>query len=87
MKKHNGNQSWLDKLRKIVAPAAAPPGSQAEVAQSATIECCSDQVNIAYRGVSDDRLYVAYGRRSVDIKFFKPRGLKVFCAACRKRLL
>ncbi len=50
-------------------------------------ECCEGIVHIAYRGVSDDRQYVAYSRKWPEVKFFKPHGLKVFCAGCRRRLL
>ncbi|GEM_PF-1255268 len=56
-------------------------------ADEETAVCCRGAVHIAYRGASDDRLYVAYGRKWIDVKFFKPRGLRVFCAGCRRRLL
>lgn len=49
--------------------------------------CCEGVVHIAYRGVSDDRLYVAYRRKWDEVKFFRPRGLRVFCTGCRRRLL
>jgi hypothetical protein len=49
--------------------------------------CCAGQVHIAYRGVSDDRLYFSHNRKWTDVKFFKPYGLKVFCAGCRRRLV
>ncbi len=49
--------------------------------------CCSNQVHIAYRGLSDDRLYMAYSRGWNEVKFFRPIGLRVFCADCRRRLL
>lgn len=49
--------------------------------------CCEGFVHIAYRGVSDDRMYIAYGRKWGDVRFFKPHGLRVFCAKCRRRLL
>ena len=51
------------------------------------LTCCSDRVHIAYRGVSDDRLYLAEHRNANEVKFFRPIGLRVFCAECRKRLL
>lgn len=51
------------------------------------LSCCSDRVHIAYRGVSDDRLYLAENRDTTEVKFFRPIGLRVFCAECRKRLL
>ncbi len=49
--------------------------------------CCEGVVHIAYRGVSDDKMYVAYNRKWPEVKFFKPNGLRVFCAGCRRRLL
>jgi hypothetical protein len=48
--------------------------------------CCSEQVHIAYRGVSDDRLYLCLDRRWSDLKYFRPNGLRVFCAICRRRI-
>jgi hypothetical protein len=49
--------------------------------------CCNGNVHIAYRGISDDRLYISYSRRWSEVKYFRPQGLKVFCADCRKRIL
>lgn len=48
--------------------------------------CCEGVVHIAYRGISDDRLYLAENRRWNDVRFFRPNGLRVFCAGCRRRL-
>ncbi len=59
----------------------------AETAAVDNLDCCSNRVHIAYRGVSDDRLYLAENRTSNEVKFFRPIGLRVFCAECRKRLL
>ncbi len=49
--------------------------------------CCTGKVHIFYRGVSDDHLYVARQRSWSEVKFFRPRGLRVFCQDCRRRLL
>lgn len=49
--------------------------------------CCSGKVHVAYRGVSDDRLYLSYSRQWSEVRYFRPNGLKVFCADCRRRLL
>jgi hypothetical protein len=49
--------------------------------------CCDSPVHIAYRGVSDDRLYLTYDKRWQDVKFFKPKGLRVYCKKCRNRIL
>ncbi len=48
--------------------------------------CCSDKVHIAYRGVSDDRLYIAYERKWSEVKFFRPKNLRVYCQQCRHRI-
>ena len=52
----------------------------------AELACCSQVVHIAFRGVSDDRLYLSYNRQWAEVKYFKPYGLRVFCAVCRRRL-
>ena len=49
--------------------------------------CCSGQVHIAYRGVSDERLYISKGRSWGEVRYFRPNGLRVFCADCRRRLI
>ena len=49
--------------------------------------CCNGIVHIAYRGVSDDRMYISHSRHWREIKYFRPQGLKVFCADCRTRVL
>ena len=74
---------FLDRLvslfrKKKVEQVAAEPDDEV---------CCEGFEHIAYRGVSDDRLYLAQGRKWGDVRFFKPRGLRVFCAGCRRRLL
>ena len=43
-------------------------------------------VHIAYRGVSDDHLYLAYDRKWQEVKFFRPNGLRVYCQKCRQRI-
>lgn len=68
----------LIKKRKAAPVVAAEPEEDV---------CCEGVVHIAYRGVSDDRLYLAEGRKWGDVRFFKPHGLRVFCAGCRRRLL
>ena len=49
--------------------------------------CCRGRVHIAYRGLADDRLYIAYDRTWQEVRFFKPNGLRVFCSDCRTRVL
>ncbi len=51
------------------------------------VPCCTEEVHIAYRGRADDRLYMVYGRRWREVRFFQANGLRVFCAACRHRVL
>ena len=61
---------------------SAAPAEQEDEHQA----CCAGKVHIFYRGVSDDHLYVARQRHWNEVKFFRPRGLKVFCQDCRRRL-
>lgn len=49
--------------------------------------CCSGTVHVAYRGISDDRMYITYDRKWPEVRYFRPNGLRVFCADCRRRLL
>ncbi len=49
--------------------------------------CCDALVHIAYRGVSDDRLYLVHDKKWSEVKFFRPNGLRVYCHKCRQRIL
>ena len=77
--------AWLNRIRSVFIKNKDEPVSSVE--EEVDDVCCSGLVKIAYRGVSDDRLYLADGRKWGDVRFFKPRGLRVFCAGCRRRLL
>lgn len=78
----------LDKVRNFLLSKIAPKAPVEEPQPEPETEmCCEGTVHIAYRGVSDDRQYIAYSRKWPEVKFFKPNGLKVFCAGCRRRLL
>jgi hypothetical protein len=74
-------------LEKLFARRQNPPTTEQEVQAPGEAPCCSEKVHVFYRGISDDRLYASYNRKWQDTKFFKPHGLKVFCALCRKRLV
>lgn len=53
-----------------------------------TPPCCpAGKVHVAFRGISDDRLYIVYGRSWSEVRYFKQHSLRVFCADCRRRLL
>jgi hypothetical protein len=81
--------SFLDKMKTLFGlakPTEANASLAAGNASNVPLSCCSDRVHIAYRGVSDDRLYLAENRTSNEVKYFRPIGLRVFCAVCRKRL-
>lgn len=67
-------------LGKTQSAAAEPRESEIE------IPCCSPEVHIAYRGKSDDRMYMAYNRRWAEVRYYQPNGLRVFCATCRRRV-
>lgn len=58
-----------------------------EQAEEVLAPCCSKQVHIAFRGKSDDRLYMSYNRQWQEVRYFQPNGLRVFCATCRHRVL
>jgi hypothetical protein len=49
--------------------------------------CCQGVVHIAYRGISDERLYLSYSRSWSEVRYFRSSNLRVFCAGCRRRLL
>ncbi|HEY9784883.1 MAG TPA: hypothetical protein V6D17_05730 [Candidatus Obscuribacterales bacterium] len=68
-------------------PKKQAEGTVAEQPKEDEFVCCSDKVHIAYRGVSDDRLYMAYSRKWSELKYFKQRGLRAFCVDCRRRVL
>jgi len=67
-------------------------GGQADPGRGSIFEepgyepCCDGRVHIAYRGVSDDKMYISHNRSFQEIKYFRPHGLRIFCAACRRRL-
>ena len=78
--------------RKATDWLKAAMGRQPEVDAVAadndmTMPCCSYTVHIAFRGVSDDRLYLAKNRQWQEVRYYKPNGLRVFCAVCRHRVL
>jgi hypothetical protein len=73
-------QQWLNKLRAKAPQSADAPDDNNP--------CCGQSlVHIAFRGKSDDRMYITYKRQWQEVRFYKPNGLRVFCAACRRRLL
>ncbi len=78
--------------KKAAKPAqAADSAATAGFATDSTVEeelvCCKGIVHIAYRGIADDRMYLSYSRQWNEIRFFRPHGLRVFCADCRHRVL
>jgi hypothetical protein len=84
------NSASLSEIGKVGERSIKSPvgnASAVDVDAAANLSCCSKRVHIAYRGVSDDRLYLAENRSTNEVKFFRPIGLRVFCADCRKRLL
>ena len=82
--------SFADKLRQLagsVFKGKEPPPAPLPEPEAEEELCCEGSVHIAYRGASDDKQYIAYSRKWKEVKFFKPNGLKVFCANCRRRLM
>jgi hypothetical protein len=92
-----GFDFFAERLKDFLGKAGHPDqardaGGQGEkpseaIAQADEQEsCCAGKVHIFYRGLADDHLYVARQRNWSEVKFFRPRGLKVFCQDCRRRL-
>ena len=80
--------SFADRLRQLAAGVFKGKSPQPPLPEPEEEElCCQGKVHVAYRGVSDDKQYIAYSRQWKEVKFFQPHGLKVFCADCRRRLL
>lgn len=79
------DKSWMQKLAGLFGG----PKSDSSESTETEIEnpCCNGVVHIAFRGVSDERMYISYSRKWPEVKFFRPIGLRVFCAECRRRLL
>jgi hypothetical protein len=44
-----------------------------------TVPCCSDKVHVAYRGLSDDKLYLSHDRTWQEIKYFKAQSFVGEC--------
>ena len=76
----NNLKQFLSKVFKLKQPQDVTPEPEEDET------CCEGLVHIAYRGVSDDKMYMAQNRKWAEVKFFKPNGLRVFCAGCRRRL-
>jgi hypothetical protein len=70
-------------LKSIVGKKAEVPATTSDDTEEL---CCAGRVNIFYRGLSDERLYKAPNRPWAEVRFYKPNGLKVFCADCRRRV-
>lgn len=83
------NEKFLARMRSLPIIGRLPiwgkPPVEAEPEEE--IACCSGQVHVAFRGVSDERLYLSRGRTWKEVRYFRPHGLRVFCADCRRRLL
>jgi hypothetical protein len=91
--RHAHENIWQRALNKGAAMLRPLLGKSDEAAQAdksaepnPEIPCCSPEVHIAYRGKSDDRMYMAYNRRWQEVRFYQPNGLRVFCATCRRRV-
>lgn len=88
----SAGEGWLESVRglaKRLFGAAGPSTAESGSATTDQIPCCQGggEVHVAYRGVSDDRMYIVYGKKWSEVKYFRPNGLRVFCAGCRRRLL
>ena len=73
--------------KKKGSPQAGDKSQAEDSSQEEDLVCCNGIVHIAYRGIADDRIYLSYSRQWNEIRFFRPNGLRVFCADCRHRVL
>jgi hypothetical protein len=80
---------FLDSLRAKISGLLGKAPAQSDEIQHEEIICCdpANAIHIAFRGVADDRLYVTYNRRYPELRYYKPHGLRAFCAKCRRRIL
>jgi len=81
-----GDRVWkmFSSLKKLIDSLRSSKDEESPVEEYEL--CCNGQVHIAYRGLADDRMYIAYDRHWDEVKFFKPNGLRVFCSDCRTRV-
>jgi hypothetical protein len=87
-----GLPTYRDLLRRKKQREARQAGGEKpandQVEEAQVLEpCCQGKVHIAYRGVSDERLYISYDRSFAEVKYFRPYGLRIFCATCRRRMV
>lgn len=79
--------TWAGKIKSALTKKHHPSPAPITDPDPESEHCCEGRVHIAYRGLSDDRLYVAYNRAWREVRFFRPNGLRVFCSSCRRRVL
>ncbi|MBI1269169.1 hypothetical protein GC174_01920 [bacterium] len=72
-------------IRSLLGRQKVEADDNQNEADSVTI-CCGGAVHIAYRGLSDDRMYVSYNRKWQEVRYFRQNSLRVFCAECRQRI-
>lgn len=78
-KEASGSKAAIESVESVEPVESDEPAEE--------MVCCKGIVHIAYRGIADDRVYMSYSRLWNEIRFFRPNGLKVFCADCRSRVL
>jgi hypothetical protein len=76
------------RIQNILSRQENPTAQKDDEDGTDIVNACCDQpnVHIAYRGKSDDRLYLAKNRTWQEVRFFSPNGLRVFCKQCRRRV-
>lgn len=79
--------SILKKAANLLAKLGKKKEPEPAKEEEITIPCCSEDVHIAFRGMADDKLYMARNRKWSEVRFYKQNGLRVFCAICRHRVL
>ena len=78
--------SLIGFFKSLLGKGELPQSSSPDSTICGATAACTDSVHIAYRGLADDRMYLVRDRKWAEVKYFKPNGLRVFCATCRRRL-
>jgi hypothetical protein len=82
-RKHSSIATPSNKQNNIKPTTLSDPGSLTTNNEN---PCCGNMIHIAYRGVSDDRLYLSYDRKWQELKYFRPKSLRAYCKECRSRI-
>lgn len=79
--------SILRKIKTFLRPKSESNIEKTSSESVSEVACCSPAVHIAFRGLGDERLYLTRDRQWQEVRYYRPNGLRVFCAGCRRRLI